>query len=111
MKQFVKFTLVFLLFGVIIAAGTWVALFNLSRILGAETPVPKLHWTSERLVIRTGAWAETIGWRPPFRVQRTANGWQISGAPGTLSVTNPPNLNVSWQSRPKRRRSNVRGEY
>jgi hypothetical protein len=111
MKNSFKIFLMIGLAVLLLAAGFYVTLANVSQLLAAGKPQWQCRWSSSNLVIQTGKWREKISLQPPLQVTRQAGFWIVHRFGDIIAVTAKSKLRFLWLESPSGRRSNPNGEY
>ncbi len=95
----------------ILGSGYWIALQNLGKITGVATEPVQFGLASGSLVIQTGSWIEHVSVYPEVQWSKRTRSWKITNSNGVLTVTTQSYPWFRWENLPKRRSSNMNGEY
>ncbi len=95
----------------ILGIGYRIALQNLGKITGVTTDPFHYRLANGKLVIQTGSWIERLSIYPEVKWNQLNRSWQITNSNGVLTVLTQPYPRFRWENLPKRRSSNMNGEY
>jgi hypothetical protein len=110
LKIFLKIFLMLILAALLLGAGYYLVIANISRLLAAGKPEWQCRWIASGLLIKTGKWSEVVDLRPPLKVIHQADVWIFHAENLTLTVNTEPKLRIQWQKSLSRRRSIMNGE-
>lgn len=111
MEIFFKFLFILILAVLILGAGFYITLTNVSHLMSTDNPHWQFKWLASGLLIRTGNWREVVDLRPPLKITRQANEWIFRSPNLTILVNTKPKLRIQWKKSLAGRTSTMNDEY